>query len=979
MNQDKLSRFWVVGVAAVTALGFALRAYGIDGPSFKIWDDFFGLRVAEKSYADILHFLAHQPYDPYQEFQPPLYYLIVHALLELGRTDAMARMTGVLAGTLTIPALYCLGRTLFGRGAGLCAALLMAVSVYHIEYSQQIRNYVLFLLFATWSMYYFAAWLVERRMKGLWLYCVVTVVMLYTSYMASVVIMAQVLIWVVFTFAEFRIGLRSALKRQVPFMAAMIMAGVCYLPWFPRQSRMYSVLSQITGNTNPPIWDTLLGTVREFSSYYCETLGYPEVAVPFMLLAGIGIILAFRKRRSGAIFLLLWVAVTLLVVFGFNRQGLHVRTRHLIALLPVLFLFLGFTLSWGVAFLRGPWKSVAAVLAAVTLLNVYNFRVLPFYYRREDDRLKDLCYTLGTFKRDTDRLMFWGSDSKWFPSVSHLVQDWYLPGVFHGPGQDFSRQYMRAWMLSSPAARPVLAGMENVLPQGRRAYVDYSLVGLVNTSPVTVDFGIDGAFELRQDFRSPNAYSLVHELENLEFDNGSVRTRSIERSGYIEYAFELPQGSVMSSMRAEVAATFLADVSGVPDSAVTVSAAGPTGDFSPLARFPMRELAAAPGFNGRQVELRGDVPVPSDFCRDGLRVRLELDPGKEWGAIMLSGVVFSAKGSSQVPPQATPERRRLDHALNNSLIAPADGGAIPLGQPLFAFTTKAQDAQDPARIGGAQALAAFQKAYSGLKPVLSVVDGDARYFLYDPALGEPSLGAPGEYAVTGGPVRSVVVWGRGDAGIVSVADQRAGLASAGQVQVFQDMDALGQGRLVMTPTFSSGNPSVAGAVEAPGVKQHPGEDCLTCVDAKPCYMVYKLSAPGGFTDITVQAYPRVFGDWFLANRWRVSVSTDGSTFEPLDGLRSNASGRWDGWRVPRTSRKVWALPARDIYIRFDFSGDGVQLWSSSEFPLLIEAGFAGPGGEFPNGPFALGAQGVSGRFQALTTNARHFKHLLRPY
>lgn len=979
MNQDKSSGIWLLGIAAVTALGVALRAYGIDGPSFKIWDDFFGLRVAEKGFADILHFLAHQPFDPYQEFQPPLYYLIVHAFLELGRTDAMARMTGVLAGSLTIPALYCLGRTLFGRGAGLCAALLMAVSVYHIEYSQQIRNYVLFLLFATWSMYCFAAWLVERRKTGLWLYCVSTVAMLYTSYMASVVVMAQALIWVVFTCADFRFGPRTALKRQVPFMAAMAMAGLCYLPWFPRQSRMYSVLSQITGNTNPPIWDTLHGTIREFSSYYCETLGYFEVAVPFMLLAGVGVILAFRKRRPGAILLLLWAAVTLLVVFGFNRQGLHVRTRHLIALLPVLFLFLGYTLSWGAGLLRGPWKPVAAALAAVCLLNVFNFRALPFYYRREDDRLKDLCYTLGTFSRDTDRLMFWGSDSKWFPSVSHLVQDWYLPGVFRGPGQDFSRQYMRAWMLSSPAARPVLAGMENVSPQGRRAYVDYSLIGLVNTSPVAVDFGEDGIFESRQDFRSPNAYSLVHGLENLEFDNGLVRTRSIERPGYIEYAFELPQGSVMTSMRAEVAATFLADVSGVPDSAVTVSAAGPDGVFVSLARYSMRDLAALPGFNGRQAELRGDVPIPPELCRDGLRVRLELDPGKEWGAIMLSCVVFSAKGSWQTPSQATPERRRLDHALDNSLIAPADGGAIPLGQPLFAFTTQARDAKDSARIGGAQALAAFQRAYPGLKPVLSVDDGDARYFLYDPALGEPSLGAPGEYAVTGGPARSVVARGRGDAGPVSIAGQRVGLASAGEAQVFQDLDALGRGRLVMTPAFIRGSASVAGAVEVQGIKQHPEEDCLTCVDAKPCYMVYKLSAPGGFTDITVQAYPRVFGDWMLTNSWRVSVSTDGSAFEPLDSLRSNASGRWDGWRVPRTSRKVWALPARDIYLRFDLSGDGVQLWSSAEFPLLIEAGFAGPGVEFPNGPFALGTQGAIGRFQALTTNARHFKHLLRPY
>ncbi|MBI4803968.1 MAG: glycosyltransferase family 39 protein [Desulfovibrio sp.] len=1008
MHQDNSSRIWGIAVVSVTLLAFALRLTGIDGPSFKIWDDFFALRLAIKDYGAIIHTLMHQPFDAYQEFQPPLYYFFVHAFLEFGKTDTLARLTGVLAGTLTIPAVYCLGRRLLGRSTGLVAALLLAVNVYHIEYSQQIRNYVLFLCLASWAMNFFAAWLLERTRGALFGYSLCTALMLYTSYMSTVVVATQMALWLVFFVQDARSGFGRALMAQTPFIAAAVLAGIAFLPWLPIYKNIYAVLSGIIGSSRPPLWETLSVTFREFSSYYCENLGYPEMTVPFLALALVGIWMALRTRACPAAILLAWMVITMVFVLGFNRQGLHVRTRHLIAVLPVFILFVAHPVGSLFGRSRRPRLGVTAALAVVIALNVFNFRALPFFYRREDDRLKDLCYTMATFKRDTDRQFFWGSDSKWFPDVNEIVQNWYLPGVFKRPDQDFSREYMRAWVVSAPSARQDLDAMGSVIVLGRRGYAEYSLAGIVNTSPLVLGFDQNGRFLHRETFASPLSFGLLHDLNNIVLDKGRAILRDLTGPGQATWAFTLQEGASVASVRVDFTAIFLADVSGVPDSSVTVSAAGPDGDFTSLAKFPFRELAASQNFDGKQLVLTSGVDVPRALCREGLRLRLEMDPGQDLGTISVTSVTISATGQACTSARKSQARTQLEHAMSNTLVAPALASAnsyeasspasanvlpgfvnagrpvkdsIPMGKPLRVFTTLECDPFDPTRIGGSAALAAFREGHPGLNPVLTLEDGDVRYFLYDPALAVPALPVPGRYVLDASTstslTRSVSAWGLMPGAAVSLDGNVLPLASAGKEPAYVELDGSGLGRLVLTPIFAKGGPVAPGVAEAVGVKQKTDEDCLTCVDAKPCHLIYKLSAPGGFTSLTLRAYPRVFGDWRLKNGWQASISTDGRVFKRLDSLTSNASGRWDGWRVPRTSGKKWALPPHDIYLRFDLSGDGVQLWSSTDFPILIQADCMPGGVVLPSPSSTLDALGQNGAVQLLDAPMFDAKHLLR--
>ena len=84
----------------------------------------------------------------------PLYFVLqyfwAHAV---GDSVVSVRMLSIVFGVLLVPVMYLLGARLFGREAGLLAALLVALNAMHVQYSQEIRMYSLTFLLAACSVY----------------------------------------------------------------------------------------------------------------------------------------------------------------------------------------------------------------------------------------------------------------------------------------------------------------------------------------------------------------------------------------------------------------------------------------------------------------------------------------------------------------------------------------------------------------------------------------------------------------------------------------------------------------------------------------------------------------------------------------------------------------------------------------------------------------------------------------------------------
>jgi len=84
---------------------------------------------------------------------PVGYALIGLAVRCFGSNEFAARLVPAVAGAISVPALYLIGRKLFSERAAILSAVLLAVSSYHIFFSQEARYYSLMMLLSLLGMW----------------------------------------------------------------------------------------------------------------------------------------------------------------------------------------------------------------------------------------------------------------------------------------------------------------------------------------------------------------------------------------------------------------------------------------------------------------------------------------------------------------------------------------------------------------------------------------------------------------------------------------------------------------------------------------------------------------------------------------------------------------------------------------------------------------------------------------------------------
>ncbi len=145
-------RLWVLAaLLLLLAIGAALRLYRIERES--AWYDEV-ITVSGIGAESLRGFFEHWRYTNWNAV--PVYYTIQYFW---GRHVCSSflgfRALSVLFSLLTVPVIYLLGRHLFGRRAGLVAALCFLLSGVHIYQAQEVRNYSLTTLAAALCAYSF--------------------------------------------------------------------------------------------------------------------------------------------------------------------------------------------------------------------------------------------------------------------------------------------------------------------------------------------------------------------------------------------------------------------------------------------------------------------------------------------------------------------------------------------------------------------------------------------------------------------------------------------------------------------------------------------------------------------------------------------------------------------------------------------------------------------------------------------------------
>lgn len=266
-------------LAAVIAAGALLRFATLSVQSFWL-DEQVTLDLVQLPFLDLLERI------PLSESNPDLYYL-GQAVWEraFGTSEFGIRSFSALAGTLTIPFAYAAARVLASRSAGLIAAALAAFGPMLIWYSQEARNYSLFVLLAAIAFWCFARALADRGHRWILAWVLASALALCTHYFAVFLIVPQ-LAWLAWKRPQMRIELAAG--------AGVIGAvGVALLPTFASELGRGSWISDYS------FGDRLLQIPEHFLAGML--VPWPFVPAALIAVAGIGVLAAISTARGEAL------------------------------------------------------------------------------------------------------------------------------------------------------------------------------------------------------------------------------------------------------------------------------------------------------------------------------------------------------------------------------------------------------------------------------------------------------------------------------------------------------------------------------------------------------------------------------------------------------------------------------------------------------------------------------------------------------
>lgn len=158
MNEELDIEEWAPGVVILfTLIGGFLRVLLLAEKGMWL-DETFSVWMASHTIAELLQWVVRI------DQHPPLYYLLLHYWIALTEdTPYYVRLFSALFGAATIPIIYLIGKRMSGAVMGLAAALILALSPFHIYFGQETRMYTLLTFNAAMAIYALARLLTDTR------------------------------------------------------------------------------------------------------------------------------------------------------------------------------------------------------------------------------------------------------------------------------------------------------------------------------------------------------------------------------------------------------------------------------------------------------------------------------------------------------------------------------------------------------------------------------------------------------------------------------------------------------------------------------------------------------------------------------------------------------------------------------------------------------------------------------------------------
>ncbi len=351
----------------ITLCGIGLRVYRLGYKSLS-YDEAVFYWISQGGLSDVLAQNASL------NSAPPLFAVLVSLLSKLGQSEAILRSLPCLAGVLSVPAMYALGRRFLSQGGALCASLILAIAPTQIERSQDLREYSLGLLLAILLVFTVDVFIEKRSWKSVALIAATSVVSILLQYGLALLILALDGIILVRFLLPRRASRGDLLKWGVIQLA--ILAG-SLLVYFLSLREQWQPGGFGRGHLAGAYWAP---SAESAPSYIVrQTRDIVDFAFPgsvFLVLFYVGVVVMVTSPRTWR--QALYVGTPFLVIAAAGLAGLYPyhAGRQDLFLTPLLYLTVASGLDY---LLRIDPKKVVPILFVVLVARKAS-QALPAYY-----------------------------------------------------------------------------------------------------------------------------------------------------------------------------------------------------------------------------------------------------------------------------------------------------------------------------------------------------------------------------------------------------------------------------------------------------------------------------------------------------------------------------------------------------------------------------------------------------------------------
>ena len=368
-------------LCGIVLLGSFLLLFQLDAKS--LWtDELYSVLLSRWEISEIINWAKEG------EVHPPFHFIFLGAWQAIfGESDLALRLSSVLMGLLTLAIVYRIGKRLFGCKVALVATYFLAISPLFIMYVRMARYFALSFLLGMASCWLFLTLLRLRENAGqrvkaiVWLaYILVSILLLYTDYPTSVVILCQNIFMLLYWKKH-----KSMIWK---WAGGQLVLLLLYLPWIGIVIHSATVSSQ---GVPAHFGRGALGYLLKIAiPFYAYSVG--ETILPWnpgaiaelglvLALAAMGLVSLIRRWGEEAAFttLLFFPPLAVLVIVfstGYSRSTFLGIPSRAMYVLPFFYL----TVARGILSFRGA-RTRALLLLGITLLNLFPLRN---YFRGED-------------------------------------------------------------------------------------------------------------------------------------------------------------------------------------------------------------------------------------------------------------------------------------------------------------------------------------------------------------------------------------------------------------------------------------------------------------------------------------------------------------------------------------------------------------------------------------------------------------------